>query len=153
MSDTGSAWKEAGDRFAALGASLKKHYDERADPDAGSGGQDLGEAARRFARAVQDAADSLGAATRDPAVKEDARRVGTSVAEALSATFAEVSEDLHRMAQDRPDPDTTRAASEAPGTGSEPGTGSGPEAGTTEPTDGPGATGPEEPRIEPWGTP
>jgi hypothetical protein len=153
MSDTGSAWKEAGDRFAALGASLKRHYDERAGSDPGAGGQDLGEAARRFARAVQDAADSLGAATRDPLVKEDARRVGTSLAEALSVTFAEVSEDLHRMAQDQPRSDDSTGPPGAPdGDG-------GTDDDTTRPSDRTGRTGPteptrtDEPWIEPWGTP
>ena len=87
--------------MAALGASLKRTYDERAGTPDGGDPSDLGQAARRFAAAVQDAADSLGAATRDPAVTEDARRVGTSLAEALSVTFAEVSEDLHRMGQGR----------------------------------------------------
>ncbi len=138
MSDAGSAWKEAGERVAALGASLKRHYDERSTTEAGVPPPDLGEAARRVADAVRDAVDSLGAAAHDPAVTEDARRVGASFAEALSVTFAEVSDDLHRMA-----------------------TGSGPAAGAPADEDGrsAGAEQPrrpedeEGPRVEPWGTP
>ena len=130
MSDAGAAWKETGERVAALGASLRRTYDERARTPDGGDTADLGQAARRFAAAVQDAADSLGATAQDPAVTEDARRVGTSLAEALSVTFAEVSAGLHRMAMD-----TDEGAS--PHTGSEP----------------PRRDDEEDPGLEPWGTP
>ena len=137
MSDAGSAWKETGERVAALGASLKRHYDERSRTGAGEPPPDLGEAARRVADAVRDAVDSLGAAAQDPAVTEDARRVGASFAEALSVTFAEVSEDLHRMATDSgpaatpPPPTTPLLRAEQP----------------RRPDDEEG------PHLEPWGTP
>ncbi len=143
----------SGERVAALGASLKRHYDERAGARTDSGGEDLDDAARRFARAVQDAADSLGAATRDPAVTEDARRVGTSFAEALSVTFAEVSGDLHRMAQSGSDATTDRPS--AAGTD----TSDTAEAAEHDPGANPDAPAPEEqkqrpePWVEPWGTP
>lgn len=131
MSDAGSAWTEAGERVAALGASLKKHYDERSGTASGEGSPDLGEAARQVADAVRDAVDSLGAAAQDPAVQEDARRVGTSFAEALSVTFAEVSAGLHRMATDTRDEGASgHAGSEPPRRGDE-----------------------EDPGLEPWGTP
>ena len=137
MSDAGSAWKEAGERVAALGASLKRHYDERSGTGSGESAPDLGEAARRVADAVRDAVDSLGAAAQDPAVKEDARRVGTSFAEALSVTFAEVSDDLHRMATDQRPAAGAPAAGDGPSVGAEP----------------PGPPDDEQPRVEPWGTP
>ena len=137
MSDAGSAWKEAGERVAALGTSLKRHYDERSASGSGESAPDLREAARRLTDAVRDAVDSLGAAAQDPAVKEDARRVGTSFAEALSVTFAEVSEDLHRMATD------SRGGAAAPRTHDDG------HAGTEQPR----RPDDEDPRLEPWGTP
>lgn len=136
MSDVGSAWQEAGERVAALGASLKRHYDERSGPG-GEESPDLGEAARRVADAVRDAVDSLGAAAQDPAVKEDARRVGTSFAEALSVTFAEVSDDLHRMATDSRGDASSHTTDDGRSAGAQ----------QTRHTED------EEPRIEPWGTP
>ena len=47
--------------IAALGASLKSHYDQRETGAGAPADQDLGEAARRFAGAIQGAVDSLGA--------------------------------------------------------------------------------------------
>ncbi len=136
MSDVRSAWKDTGERFAALGGSLKAHYDEQHDVDDEKTKQELGEAAKRFAGALQDAVEALGAAAKDPAVKDDVRKVGTSLAGALSATFAGVSEDLRRMAErakaDEPDTEEPPAAEE-------------PAAGTAQ-EDTP-------PKVEPWGTP
>ncbi len=136
MSDVRSAWKDAGERFAALGGSLKAHYDEQHDADDEKTKQELGEAAKRFAGAVQDALEAFGAAAKDPTVKDDVRKVGTSLAGALSATFAEVSDDLRRMAE--------RAKADEPDTG-EGSTTSEPAAETGQP-DTP-------PKVEPWGTP
>ena len=65
MSDAGSAWKEAGERVAALGTSLKRHYDERSASGPGESAPDLREAARRLTDAVRDAVDSLGAAAQE----------------------------------------------------------------------------------------
>jgi hypothetical protein len=151
MSDVRSAWKDTGERFAALGGSLKAHYDEQHDADDEKTKRELGEAAKRFAGALQDAVEALGAAAKDPAVKDDVRKVGTSLAGALSATFAGVSEDLRRMAEraQGDGPETGKPTAEtappdsAPSTASEPGTSTG--SGAQE--EG------EAPKVEPWGTP
>lgn len=155
MTDVRSAWKDAGDRFAALGASLKAHYDEQRDTEdaaaAESTKKELNDAAKRFAGAIQDAVDALGAAAKDPAVKSDVRNVGTSLATALSATFSEVSEDLKRMAEkgqakagagdatSEPAPPSATSTTSEPGTGTSPGTSA--------------EGGEEPPKVEPWGTP
>ncbi|MFZ0160025.1 MAG: hypothetical protein WAL50_13435 [Kineosporiaceae bacterium] len=151
MSDVRSAWKDTGERFAALGGSLKAHYDEQHDADDEKTKRELGEAAKRFAGALQDAVEALGAAAKDPAVKDDVRKVGTSLAGALSATFAGVSEDLRRMAEraQGDGPETGKSTADtaqpdsAPSTASEPGTST--------------ASGAQEegeaPKVEPWGTP
>jgi len=153
MTDVRSAWKDAGDRFAALGASLKAHYDEQRDDEGESTKKELGDAAKRFTDAIQDAVEALGAAAKDPAVKDDVRKVGTSLAGALSASFAGVSEDLRRMAE------RAQAGEHEPGTGK-------PAAGTAQPDSAPStasepgtSTGSgaqeegEAPKVEPWGTP
>jgi hypothetical protein len=147
--DVKSAWKDAGERFAALGASLKSHYEQRGTGGEARADQDLGEAARRFAGAIQGAVDSLGAAARDPEVQDDARRVGASLTEALSATFAQVSRELHTM-----------AGGMSSGTTGATDTTGGPGAGDTPPSTSPPEPEPlrpggedEPPKVEPWGTP
>ena len=147
MGDAKSAWKDTGDRFTALGASLKAHYETAHDSEAEAAKQELGEAARRFASAVQDAVDALGAAAKDPDVKEEVRKVGTSLADALSATFAEVSEDIKRMAQGK---SAGQSEPEAPESGpaSPPASDAEPELKEPNPFEGE-----DPPKLEPWGTP
>lgn len=140
--DVKSAWKDAGERFAALGASLKSHYEQRETGAGAPADQDLGEAARRFAGAIQGAVDSLGAAARDPGVQDDARRVGASLTEALSATFAEVAKELHTMAGGMASGGAEAAGAPPPASPPEPE----PEAKAPQGDD-------EPPKLEPWGTP
>ncbi|MBL8932817.1 MAG: hypothetical protein JNL54_22065 [Kineosporiaceae bacterium] len=163
MGDVRSAWKDTGERFAALGASLKAHYEEQKDDDGEAAQRELRDAAKRFSGAVQDAVDALGSAAKDPAVKDDVRNVMTALAAALSATFAEVSEDLRRMAE------RNQGKPAESGEGTEEGAGvSGAPPPTTpastlaEPPVPPGpstavagesAPAAEPPRVEPWGTP
>jgi hypothetical protein len=139
MNDVSSAWKDTGQRFAALGASLRAHFEEQHGADAEATARDLGDAARRLGDAVQDAVDAVGAAAQDPAVQDDVRTVGASLAEALSVTFAQASEDLHRMAEEEPGHAPPPQAPPAP---DEPGA-----APTPPPRDE------EPPWLEPWGTP
>jgi len=159
MTDVRSAWKDAGERFAALGASLKAHYDQQRDDDAESTKKELNDAAKRFAGAIQDAVEALGAAAKDPTVKSDVRNVGTSLAGALSATFSEVSEDLRRMAERQQagkagaePPAGTTAPPPTASTTSEPSSGT-TSATTSEETSAATSEGDEPPKVEPWGTP
>lgn len=140
MTDVSSAWKDAGERFAALGSSLKAHFEERRDGQAAGdveGEKATADATDRFRSAVQDAFEALGAAAKDESVKDDVRRVGQSLAGALSATFAEVSQDLRRVAEkssasSSPSPPAAERGDESPR--------------DEQPKD-------EPPKVEPWGTP
>lgn len=152
--DLKSAWKEAGDRLNTLGSSLRTHYAEHRDTEAESGKQQMADAAKKLTGAVQDAFDAMSAAAKDPSVKDDVRRVGQSLAAALSATFAEVSDDLRRVAdkaQAKAAGGTTAGSSAEPTAGTTPG--------ATDGSAGPGATEgtavppSEPPKVEPWGTP
>jgi Flp pilus assembly pilin Flp len=137
MTDVKSAWKDAGDRLTALGASLKTHYAQAHEVEGGQATKEkkeLSDAAQRLTGAVQDAFEAMGAAAKDPSVKDDVRRVGQSLANALSATFAEVSEDLRRVA-DKAQPKEEAAAPT--------------QAMPTEPS----SRRDEQPPVEPWGTP
>jgi hypothetical protein len=104
MNDVMSAWKVAGDRLTALGSALKEHYEQRQawEPGGEPTQQEIASAKRRLTNGVQEAFEAMGAAAKDPVVKDDVRRVGQSLAGALSATFAEVSDDLRKVADMAP---------------------------------------------------
>ena len=59
--------------------------------------EDVKEALRKLGAAIDDAFEAMGAAAKDPAIKDDVRQVGQSLTGALSATFADVSDDLRRV--------------------------------------------------------
>ena len=94
MTDARSAWSEAGERLTALGASLKSQYEKQKETEAEEPRKEVNDALRRLGEAVQDTFEAVGAAVRDPSVKEEAKKVGTSLSGALSATFADVSEEV-----------------------------------------------------------
>jgi hypothetical protein len=140
MNDVRSAWKDAGERLSSLGSALKTHYDEQRGDDAARTKEEVGDAVKRLTGAVQDAFEALGAAAKDTAVRDDAKRAGQSVAGALSATFSEISGDLRRVA------DRGQTTDAGPSAGSPP-------ASSTEGPPGSSSEGEEPPRVEPWGTP
>ena len=92
MTDTEQAWSEVADRFGELGLKLKLHFEQASEPLVEDGS--LRKALEGLRDSVDDAFDAVGSAVKDPAVKDDARDVGRALREALSATFAEASDDL-----------------------------------------------------------
>lgn len=96
MADVKSAWNDAGDQLQNLGASLKQHYAQQRGEDAGQTKEQVGDAFKKVGEALQGAFDALGAAAKDPAVKADVKQTGKSVADALTVTFTELSEDVRK---------------------------------------------------------
>lgn len=94
MTEARSAWDDAGERLGALGQRLRSHYEQQRGGDAERSRADVEDAVRRLSEAVQDAFEALGSAAKDPAVKDDARRVGESLTDALRTTITEVSGEL-----------------------------------------------------------
>lgn len=90
MAEPRESWNELGDRLSALGLKLKLHWQEVQDEDDGA----VKDALHRLGEAIEDAFDTVGAAAKDPAVKEDLRQAGQALVDALSGTFAQVSEGL-----------------------------------------------------------
>ena len=108
-------------RFSGLGQKLRYHYQQaRTAEDAGADGKDeqVNEAVRKLADAIDGVVDAVGAAVKDPAVKEDVKGVGSALSDALSASFADISEDLRRAFR-RHDGDG-RGDTDAPGSGTTP---------------------------------
>lgn len=98
MAEVRTAWDEAGEALSGLGLRLKLHYEQqREDVEERAA---VESAAAKLGAALQDVFDALGEAAKDDAVKADVVRVGQSLTDALSVTFAEVSDDV-RKAFDR----------------------------------------------------
>lgn len=161
MADIRAAWNETGDKLSELGHKLKVHYDTQHGGESEQTRAELAEAARRVGAAVQDAFEAIGTAARDKAVQDDVKQVGQSLAEALSATLGQATEEVRRVLSERKGsrgagsatPDSTgTAASAAPETGEAPPS---PDPLAGEPPTGGTSTGDGEnpPKVEPWGTP
>jgi Flp pilus assembly pilin Flp len=82
MSDVKAKWNETGAALSGLGAKLRTHYHEQGDRADDPERQAVGDALARLGDAVREAFDAVGAAAKDPAVREDARRAGLRVTSA-----------------------------------------------------------------------
>lgn len=95
MSEAKEAWDRVGDSFGDLGRHLKSHYERR--KDAGEQEADR-EAIERAVAGVRDAVnravDSVNGAVKDPEVRDGANRAVSSLADAFSTTFGEVSQQV-----------------------------------------------------------
>ncbi len=91
MSDSKQAWDRVGDTFTDLGRTLKSHYDRRAASGEAKADREAVERAIAGMRdAVNRALESVNGAVSDPDVRDGANRAVTSLADALSTTFGEV---------------------------------------------------------------
>ena len=136
MADSRAAWRDTGERLNQLGLKLKLHYEQQRGEDAERARGEVEGAVRRLVDAVQDAFESIGAAAKDQAVREDVKQVGQSLTDALNATFAEVSDQVRKV-MSRP---AGGPSADRPSTG---------EAGTPGTTEAGSSTGTEQPPREP----
>jgi hypothetical protein len=95
MSEAKEAWDRVGDSFGDLGRSLKSHYEQRKDAGEHEADREAVEKALAGVReAVNRAVDSVNGAVKDPEVRDGANRAVTSLADALSTSFGEVSQQV-----------------------------------------------------------
>jgi hypothetical protein len=81
-------WSAAGEQIRALGSAVRGHYEAPPEgEEPGPSPDELREAARAFGRGLGRFFGAIGDAARDPEVKEQASRAGTSMLNALGATF------------------------------------------------------------------
>jgi hypothetical protein len=85
MADAKKAWSDVGDRLSALGLKLKFHAEE----ELSDGDDETTSGFEKLKRSVTEALDAIGDAARDPAVREDAKSVGSAFADAIDATIEE----------------------------------------------------------------
>jgi hypothetical protein len=95
MAEAKDKWDEVGERFGQLGRQLKDRFDANA-----AFGPDERETVTDALRQVSDALDAgfttIGDTFRDPAMRDDLKTAGASIADALSATLRDVSDAIKR---------------------------------------------------------
>jgi hypothetical protein len=93
MSEQSQRWSEVGTQLEALAKNVKLHFEQ-------SGGQpdEAQDVLQKVRNAVSDAFEATGRTVRDDAVRADVRETGRLFVDAVSATFAKVSEELKERA-------------------------------------------------------
>ena len=95
MAEAKEKWDEVGDRFGDLGRHLK----DRFDANAAFGADDrerVNDALRQLGDALDAGFTTIGETLRDPAMRDELKTAGSSIADAIAATMREVSEVIKR---------------------------------------------------------
>lgn len=92
MTDPRKSWEQVSEDLSGLGLKLKMHFEQAAKEGRGEDEDKIKEALRKVGDAVDQAFTAMGNASRDDAVREDARDVGRSMRDALDASFSKVGE-------------------------------------------------------------
>ena len=93
MEQAQEAWKALGSQVEAMGLKLKLHFEQ----EEGAGREAAASAKEGFERvgeALEHVFEALGAATKDEALKADAKEAGRLLVDAVNATFTEASDEL-----------------------------------------------------------
>ncbi|HEY5170514.1 MAG TPA: hypothetical protein VIK54_02185 [Acidimicrobiia bacterium] len=95
MAEAREKWDEVGDRFSDLGRRLK----DRFDVNAGIGADErekVNDALRQLGDALDAGFTTIGDSLRDPAMRDELKTAGSSIADAISATLRDVSDAIKR---------------------------------------------------------
>ena len=95
MADAKDKWDEVGERFTELGRTLK----DRFDANAAFGADDrekVNDALRQLGDALDAGFTTIGDTLRDPAMREEMKHAGSSIADAIAATMRDVSDAIKR---------------------------------------------------------
>jgi Flp pilus assembly pilin Flp len=95
MTEASRKWDEVGESFGELGRSLKGRFDANAafGPDERD---QVNDALHQLAGALDAGFTSIGDAFRDPAIRDEMKHAGTSIADAIAATLRDVSDAVKR---------------------------------------------------------
>jgi hypothetical protein len=93
MSEQSERWSEVGEKLEALALKLKLHFEQTGRRE------EVPDALQKLRVSVGEAFDAAGNAVRDDAVKSDVKEAGRLFVDAVSATFAKVSEELKERAE------------------------------------------------------
>ena len=90
--DTRLAWETVADRLEALGLKLKFHFEEA--ESAKHPAKEVTDAFAKLGTAIESTFFSIGAAVKDPAVRDDASNIATALGDALADTLSEAAQEL-----------------------------------------------------------
>jgi hypothetical protein len=95
MAEAKQKWDEVGERFNEIGKRFKERYD--ASAVLGTEQQEkVNDALRKMADALDAGFTAIGDSLRDPGIRDDLKHAGTSIGDALSATFTEVADEVKK---------------------------------------------------------
>jgi len=86
-------WEEAGRRWTSIGEKLKGTYRDLAGEE-GPSQEDVRQALDTLGDAARAVADSVGAAMRDPEVRDQVKDAAASLVTAMGRTFSQLGEEL-----------------------------------------------------------
>jgi hypothetical protein len=95
MAEAKQRWDEVGERFIEIGKRFKERYD--ASAAFGTEQQEkMNDALGKMADALDAGFTAIGDSLRDPAIRDDLKHAGTSIGDALTATFNEVADEIKK---------------------------------------------------------
>ncbi len=95
MAEAKERWDEVGERFGDLGRNLKTRF----DANAGFGADErakVNDALHQLTEALDAGFTTIGDTLRDPAMRDELKTAGTSIADAIAATLRDVSDAIKR---------------------------------------------------------
>jgi ElaB/YqjD/DUF883 family membrane-anchored ribosome-binding protein len=93
METTQEAWKALGSRVEALGLKLKLHFEQESG-EADEAATTIKKSLEQVGDALEGVFEAIGSATKDDALKADAKEAGRLLVEAVNVTFTEVGDEL-----------------------------------------------------------
>jgi len=95
MAEAKEKWDEVGERFGQLGRQLKDRFD--ANSAFGADERDkVNDALKQLGDALDAGFTTIGDTLRDPAMRDEMKTAGSSIAEAISATMRDISDAIKR---------------------------------------------------------
>jgi phage-related minor tail protein len=95
MTEAREKWDEVGDRFSDLGRRLKDRFDANAAYGAEERDK-VNDALRQLADSLDAGFTTIGETLRDPAMRDEMKSAGSSIADAIAATLRDVSDAIKR---------------------------------------------------------
>jgi len=95
MAEAQDKWDDVGERFGEIGRHLKERFDANAAFGADDRDQ-VNDALRQLGDALDAGFTTIGETLRDPAMRDEMKSAGSSIADAIAATLREVSEAIKR---------------------------------------------------------
>jgi hypothetical protein len=95
MTETKEKWDQVGERFSDLGRRLKERFDANTAFGADEREQ-VNDALRQLGDALDAGFTTIGDTLRDPAMRDEMKNAGSSIADAIAATLRDVSDTIKR---------------------------------------------------------